>query len=245
MASQRKSPMDHPVVVTFLILAAMMRSVPYAGAAVAFLLALVFSIAYFDGWRQPLEVAALFGRGRSSSSDLEPVIYGKTTGVALPAAGCSGFLDVASGCWARCFRRHTTLCLAVLGCVAGVAASGTLRRPHAAECLDRILAHSSCALVNIEGTVSPMQLASVSAQSSPAMVILSHLPPEALAQARYQVRRLRLAVRQRCRSWWGAGARPAATRRPRGSPESGPRTWPSRWPMPATRSWPGPLPRFR
>jgi hypothetical protein len=36
-----------------------------------------------------------------------------------------------------------------------------------------------------------MQLAERVAEVSPAMVILSHLPPEALAQARYQVRRLR------------------------------------------------------
>ena len=36
-----------------------------------------------------------------------------------------------------------------------------------------------------------MQLAERMAEVSPAMVILSHLPPEPLAQARYQVRRLR------------------------------------------------------
>ena len=36
-----------------------------------------------------------------------------------------------------------------------------------------------------------MQLAERVAEVSPAMVILSHLPPEPLAQARYQVRRLR------------------------------------------------------
>ena len=36
-----------------------------------------------------------------------------------------------------------------------------------------------------------MQLADRVAKVTPAMVILSHLPPEALAQARYQVRRLR------------------------------------------------------
>jgi hypothetical protein len=36
-----------------------------------------------------------------------------------------------------------------------------------------------------------MQLADRLAAESPAMVVLSHLPPEALAQARYQVRRLR------------------------------------------------------
>jgi hypothetical protein len=36
-----------------------------------------------------------------------------------------------------------------------------------------------------------MQLADRVAAKSPPMVVLSHLPPEALAQARYQVRRLR------------------------------------------------------
>ena len=42
-------------------LAAMMRFIPYVGAAVAFLLPLVFSVAEFPGWSQPLEVVALFG----------------------------------------------------------------------------------------------------------------------------------------------------------------------------------------
>jgi hypothetical protein len=74
--------------------------------------------------------------------------------------------------------------------VAGVAASGssdalTLRM------LGQILAASSCTLVNIDGAGSPMQLAERVEGVSPAMIILSHLPPEALAQARYQVRRLR------------------------------------------------------
>jgi hypothetical protein len=36
-----------------------------------------------------------------------------------------------------------------------------------------------------------MQLADRVAANSPPMIVLSHLPPEALAQARYQVRRLR------------------------------------------------------
>ena len=57
--------------------------------------------------------------------------------------------------------------------------------------LGMILAPSKCPLANIEGAGSPMDLADRVAEVSPAMVILSHLPPEALAQARYQVRRLR------------------------------------------------------
>ena len=74
--------------------------------------------------------------------------------------------------------------------VAGVAASGT-SDALALRMLGQILAPSRCTLVNIEGADSPMQLAERVAEVSPAMVILSHLPPEALAQARYQVRRLR------------------------------------------------------
>ncbi len=57
--------------------------------------------------------------------------------------------------------------------------------------LGQILAASKCTLVNLEGACTPMQLAERVAEASPAMVILAHLPPEPLAQARYQVRRLR------------------------------------------------------
>ncbi len=74
--------------------------------------------------------------------------------------------------------------------VAGVAASGT-SDALTLRMLGQILAPSTCALVNVDGAGSPMQLAERVAAASPAMVILSHLPPEAMAQARYQVRRLR------------------------------------------------------
>ena len=50
---------------------------------------------------------------------------------------------------------------------------------------------SKYSLVNVDGAGSPMLLADRVEEVSPAIVILSHLPPEALAQARYQVRRLR------------------------------------------------------
>ncbi len=63
-----------PYAVLWGCLAAMLRFVPYAGAAMAFLLPLVFSIAHFDGWRQPLEVIALFGVVEVGLSYLEPVI---------------------------------------------------------------------------------------------------------------------------------------------------------------------------
>ena len=57
--------------------------------------------------------------------------------------------------------------------------------------LGQLLAPSKSRLVNLKDANSPMQLADRVAEVSPAMVILSHLPPEPLAQARYQVRRLR------------------------------------------------------
>jgi hypothetical protein len=74
--------------------------------------------------------------------------------------------------------------------VAGLAASGT-SDALTLRMLGQLLAPSNCALVNLKDTDTPMQLADRVASVSPAMVILSHLPPEALAQARYQVRRLR------------------------------------------------------
>jgi hypothetical protein len=57
--------------------------------------------------------------------------------------------------------------------------------------LGQLLNSANCTFTNIDGSGSSMQLADRVAEASPAMVILSHLPPEALAQARYQVRRLR------------------------------------------------------
>ena len=304
-----------PYAVLWGCLAAMMRFVPYAGAAVAFLLPLVFSIAHFDGWRQPLEVVALFGVVEVALSYLEPVIYGKTTGVsALALLVAAVFWTWLWGLLGTLLSTPLTLCLAVLGKyvpslsvfatllgeeaeldqnirfyqrlvsldqdgATGVVEAALKERPRA-EVFDQILVPAlsragrdaargeleetdmtfirrviSEILDDLEGTedlglktsapsgegeppqangkpVSPAvrgrgrggerhlrrpdaadagtdprpielhtreyrgrRLANATRRacgaSSPAMVILSHLPPEALAQARYQVRRLR------------------------------------------------------
>lgn len=304
-----------PYAVLWGCLAAMMRFIPYVGAAVAFLLPLVFSIADSTGWRQPLEVVALFGAVEVVLNFLEPVIYGKTTGVsALGLLVAAMFWTWLWGLLGTLLSTPMTLCLAVLGKyvpslgffatilgeeaeldqnirlyqrlvsldqdgatavveaalkerprvevfdqilvpalsrsgrdaargeleesdmafirrvigeilddlegteeisvktaagsgegepgrvngtpasppfeVAGVAANGS-SDALALRMLGQILAPSKCTLVILEGAGSPMQLAERVAEASPAMVILSHLPPEALAQARYQVRRLR------------------------------------------------------
>jgi predicted PurR-regulated permease PerM len=304
-----------PYAVLWGCLAAMMRFIPYVGAAVAIVLPLLFSVAHFPGWKQPLEVLAFFGVVEVVLTYLEPVVYGKTTGVsALGLLVAAVFWTWLWGLLGTLLSTPLTLSLAVLGKyvpslgffatllgeeaeldqdirfyqrlvsldqdgatavveaalkerpraevfdqilvpalsraerdaargeldesdmtfirrvigeilddlegseeislktlarsgaeepgrangtpapppfeVAGVAASGssdalTLRM------LGQMLAPSNCALMNVEGAGSPMQLAERVAAMSSAMVILSHLPPEALAQARYQVRRLR------------------------------------------------------
>jgi predicted PurR-regulated permease PerM len=304
-----------PYAVLWGCLAAMFRFIPYVGAGVAFLLPLVFSVAHFPGWRQPLEVVAFFGAVEVALAYLEPVIYGKAAGVsALGLLVAAMFWTWLWGLPGTLLSTPMTLCLAVLGKyvpslsffaillgeeaeldqnirfyqrlvsldqdgatavveaalkerpraevfdqilvpslsragrdtargeleesdmafirrvigeilddlegaedislkiparsgdgepgqadrtpasppfeVAGVAASGT-SDALALRMLGLILAPSWCTLVNLEGACSPMQLAERVVEVSPAMVILSHLPPEALAQARYQVRRLR------------------------------------------------------
>ena len=302
-----------PYAVLWGCLAAMMRFIPYVGAAVAFLLPMVFSIAHFPGWRQPLEVFAIFGILELALSYLEPVMYGKAIGVsALGLLIAAMFWTWLWGLLGTFLSTPMTLCLAVLGKyvpslaffatllgeeadldqdirfyqrlvsldqdgatavfdaalkdrprdevfdqllipaltraerdaargeleendmtfirlviaeilddmegtedllsktpaqfrekaplpvngmsplfeVVGVAVSGT-SNALAMRMLGQILPPSKCTLLMIEGAGSPVQLAERLAKESPSMVILSHLPPEALAQARYQVRRLR------------------------------------------------------
>ncbi len=304
-----------PYAVLWGCLAAMLRFIPYVGAGVALLLPLLFSVAYFPGWRQPLEVVAFFGAVEVALSYLEPVIYGKTTGVsALGLLVAAVFWTWLWGLLGTLLSTPMTLCLAVLGKyvpslsffatilgdeaeldqdirfyqrlvsldqdgatavvesalktrpraevfdqilvpalsraerdlargeleesdmaffrrvigeilddlegtevidlkipalsgesepvrgngtpalppfeVAGVAVSGT-SDALTLRMLGQLLAPSKRTLGSIKDAGSPMQLADRVAEQSPAMVILSHLPPEPLAQARYQVRRLR------------------------------------------------------
>ncbi len=304
-----------PYAVLWGCLAALVRYVPYVGAAVAFLLPLVFSVAHFPGWRQPLEVVAFFAVVEVVLSYLEPIIYGKTTGVsALGLLVAAMFWTWLWGLLGTLLSTPLTLCLAVLGkyvpslgffatilgeeaeldqnirfyqrlisldqdgattiveavlkerpraevfdqilvpalshagrdaargdleesdmafirrvigeilddlegtedlslqtpaqsgngeperaagilaptpfVVAGVAARGT-SDALTLRMLGQMLVSSKSTLAMIEDPGSPMQLAERVAEVSPAMVILSHLPPEPLAQARYQVRRLR------------------------------------------------------
>ena len=89
----------------------------YVGPASAFLLPFVFSIAQSDGWREPLMVLGLFGVLEIlANSFLEPVIYGKTTGVS--ALGLLVAALVWTWLWGLLgllLSTPLTVCLAVLG----------------------------------------------------------------------------------------------------------------------------------
>ncbi|GAC1451000.1 MAG: AI-2E family transporter [Isosphaeraceae bacterium] len=98
-------------------LAAMMRFIPYVGPAVAFALPLVFAFAHFQGLAEPLEVVALFAVIEIAlNSFLEPVIYGKTTGVsALGLLVAAMFWTWLWGLLGILLSTPLTVCLAVLG----------------------------------------------------------------------------------------------------------------------------------
>jgi predicted PurR-regulated permease PerM len=106
-----------PFAVLWGCLAAMLRFIPFVGVAVAFVLPLVFSFAHFPGWTQLVEVAALFGTVEVAlNSFIEPVIYGKTTGIsALSLLVAAMFWTWLWGTIGLLVSTPLTVCLAVLG----------------------------------------------------------------------------------------------------------------------------------
>jgi predicted PurR-regulated permease PerM len=98
-------------------LAGMFRFIPYVGPAVAFVLPLIFSIAQFPGWIQPLEVIALYAAVETLlNAYLEPVLYGKTTGIsALSLLVAALFWTWLWGALGLLLSTPLTVCLAVLG----------------------------------------------------------------------------------------------------------------------------------
>jgi predicted PurR-regulated permease PerM len=106
-----------PYAVLWGCLAALLRFFPYVGPAVAFLMPVVFSIAHFPGWMQPLAVVAFFGVVELVlSSFLEPIIYGKTTGIsALSLLVAAMFWTWLWGIVGLLLSTPLTVCLAVIG----------------------------------------------------------------------------------------------------------------------------------
>jgi predicted PurR-regulated permease PerM len=99
------------------VLAAMLRFVPYAGPATAFLLPFAFSFIHFPTMTGSLQVLALFATLEiAANSFLEPMIYGKTTGVsALGLLVAAMFWAWLWGPLGLLLSTPLTVCLAVLG----------------------------------------------------------------------------------------------------------------------------------
>jgi predicted PurR-regulated permease PerM len=106
-----------PYAVLWGVLAGALRFIPYLGPATAFALPLIFSVAHFDTWRQPLEVIAFFVVLESvTGTFLEPIIYGRTTGVsALGLLVAAMFWTWLWGALGLLLSTPLTVCLAVLG----------------------------------------------------------------------------------------------------------------------------------
>jgi predicted PurR-regulated permease PerM len=98
-------------------LAGFLRFIPYAGAATAFALPMLFSIATEPDWTKPLLIVALYGVLETAANTfLEPMIYGKTTGVSALALLVSAmFWTWLWGGIGLLLSTPLTVCLAVLG----------------------------------------------------------------------------------------------------------------------------------
>lgn len=98
-------------------LAGALRFIPYAGPAVAFALPMLFTYASTPGLVKPLEVLALYTVVEIlAMMVLEPVIYGKTTGIsALALLVAAMFWTWLWGAVGLLLSTPLTVCLAVLG----------------------------------------------------------------------------------------------------------------------------------
>jgi len=106
-----------PYALVWGVLAAGLRFIPYAGPAISFMLPLTFTYASTPGLVKPLEVLALFAiLELALNMVLEPVIYGKTTGIsALALLVAAMFWTWLWGGLGLLMSTPLTVCLAVLG----------------------------------------------------------------------------------------------------------------------------------
>jgi predicted PurR-regulated permease PerM len=106
-----------PFAVLWGCLAALLRFIPYVGVAATFGLTTVFAAAHFTGWGQAVAVVVTFGVVETIlSSFLEPVIFGKTTGLsALGLLIAAMFWTWLWGTLGLLLSTPMTVCLAVIG----------------------------------------------------------------------------------------------------------------------------------
>ena len=97
-------------------LAAVFRFVPYLGTLIAFCLPELISIAHFPSWTQPILVLALFATAELVANSIEPLIYGKRTGISPVALLVTAlFWTWLWGGLGLLLANALTVCLAVVG----------------------------------------------------------------------------------------------------------------------------------
>ncbi len=105
-----------PYAVLWGVMSGLLRFIPYVGPAVAFALPLIFSFAESSGLWQPLSVIGLFLAIEVVMNTLEPVLYGRTTGVsALGLLVAALFWTWLWGLVGLLIATPVTVSLAVLG----------------------------------------------------------------------------------------------------------------------------------
>lgn len=105
-----------PYAVLWGVLAGLLRFIPYVGPAIAFALPVIFSFAESPGLWQPLSVIGLFLVVETVMNALEPVVYGRTTGVsALSLLVAALFWTWLWGLIGLLISTPVTVSLAVLG----------------------------------------------------------------------------------------------------------------------------------
>ena len=119
------------------LLAAVLRFVPYLGTIVSFSLPEIISIAHFPGWTQPVLVIALFGGAELIANSIEPLVYGKSTGISpIGLLVAALFWTWLWGGLGLLLANALTVCLAVVGqSIPGLGFLGTLLR-HEVEVAD-------------------------------------------------------------------------------------------------------------
>jgi predicted PurR-regulated permease PerM len=119
-----------PYPVLWGLLAGIFRFVPYLGTLVSFSFPAVMAIAHspLQGWTQLLLVIALFGAAELVANSLEPLVYGKTTGISpVGLLVAALFWTWLWGGLGLLLANPLTVCLAVIGqSIPSLAFLGTL-----------------------------------------------------------------------------------------------------------------------
>jgi len=111
-------------------LAALCRFIPYLGTLLSFSFPFLISIAHFEGWTQPALVLALFAGAEVAVNSVEPLLYGKSTGISPIGLLISAlFWAWLWGPLGLLLANALTVCLAVAGrLIPGLEALGVLLR---------------------------------------------------------------------------------------------------------------------